>query len=322
VQSQAVAATLLLMFVTCFSGVPFIHPFGARAVAAEPPPGKEDKKIEELIGTMTDAKATWEARCKAEDELAKLPPGKVLPKLLKLAAQPMPSGGIYNSGGREHDKDAPVKWQLFYAVGRSWAAQMENLNSEKGGEVVLRLLGSAASKSEKALVARELDSHWDGKVEEPLAKMLRDANSPADLQLAAASALTRHGQQKYQDDILAAAARAKDEDKVRLLEVLASRPNKERNGIDPRVLTLGFTLIQKAEDQYQKAVAKTPDAFHGGYFMTCWLGTYVGEKFAPNPDDPRYKNTASRDPKWFADTVANGLKWWEKNQNRFKVPKP
>ncbi|HLW64331.1 MAG TPA: hypothetical protein VKS79_03360, partial [Gemmataceae bacterium] len=85
---------------------------------------------------------------------------------------------------------------------------------------------------------------------------------------------------------------------------------------------LGFTLVQNEEELYQKAVAKSPDAFHGGYFMTCWLEGYLGEKFAPDPNDKRYKNTTSRDPKWFADTVANGLKWWEKNRERFKAPKP
>ncbi|HLW64363.1 MAG TPA: hypothetical protein VKS79_03520, partial [Gemmataceae bacterium] len=206
-------AISLLLCATCSQGT----------TAAEPPPRTEEKKIEDLIATMVDAKAGWEARCKAEDDLAKLPPEKVLPRLLKLAAQPMPKGGIYNSAGRDHDKNAPVSWQIYYAVGRSWAAQVERLPVEKGGEVLLRLLGSATNKAEKTLLLRELGSHWSAKAEEALANVLRDANAPAEMQLAAAWALTRHGKQNYQDDVLSAASRAKHDDKVRLFEVLASR---------------------------------------------------------------------------------------------------
>src|SRR5688572_8295298 len=93
-------------------------------VAIEPPfvdkAHREDtdaKKADALIARIMDTKASWDDRCVAEDKLAKLKPDVVLPRLLKHAAKPMPSGGIYNSAGRESDKNAPVQWQIWYAVG-------------------------------------------------------------------------------------------------------------------------------------------------------------------------------------------------------------
>ena len=112
--------------------------------------------------------------------------------------------------------------------------------------------------------------------------------------------------------------RASHEDKIRWIEVLVSQRNKTKTGIDPRVVVRGFALLAHEEALYKKEVAKRPDAHHGGYFATNWLADYVGEKFQPNADDPRYNNEGRRDPRWFADTVANALAWWEKNQGKYK----
>ena len=70
-----------------------------------------------------------------------LPPERVMPRLLKEAANPMPPGGIYNSIDRERDKSAAVVWQIYYAVWRVWSAQEDRLPGRQlgGGELQHRI---------------------------------------------------------------------------------------------------------------------------------------------------------------------------------------
>src|SRR5207249_4972611 len=83
---------------------------GLREAAKGPPVNAEPEK---LVVRMTDPKASFKDRCAAEDELAKLSPPAVLPKLLPRLAKGMPAGGIYNSlGNRDMDRKAPVPWQI------------------------------------------------------------------------------------------------------------------------------------------------------------------------------------------------------------------
>ena len=76
-----------------------------------------DAAPEELVARMTDSKVSFKDRCAAADELAKSPPQQVLPALLPRLARGMPEGGFYTSGSREMDRDVPIPWQIYYAVG-------------------------------------------------------------------------------------------------------------------------------------------------------------------------------------------------------------
>src|SRR5688500_545717 len=93
-----------------------------------------------LVARMTDPKVTWEVRATAEDQLAKLPPREVLPALLPHVARGMPPGGIWNSAGREHDKQASRQWQVFYAVDRSWTHQVGKFPIGRGADFLHELL--------------------------------------------------------------------------------------------------------------------------------------------------------------------------------------
>jgi len=279
------------------------------------------KVIDALIGRMVDEKASWEARYAAEDDLAKFAPELVMPRLLRHAAKKMPEGPIYNGLGREADKRFPVPWQIWYALGRSWSAQSERLPLKTGGETLVAMLATAANDAEKNLVVRELNRRWSPSAEAPTAKILLDPDAGMDLKIAAASALVSRGKKTYQDDMLRVFDGASHADKMNWIEVLTSQRNKKRIGIDPRTVVRGFQLLIHEEELYRKEVAKRSDAFHGGYFATNWISDYLGEKFQPNHEDPRYENTGRRDPRWFADTVGNALKWWAANRAKFKQEK-
>src|SRR5688572_7325763 len=90
--------------------------FLAPALSQPPTQTEAAKRADILIVRMTDETASWEERCKAEDELAKIEPEVVMPRLLRHVVRKMPAGGIYNSLGRDADKDAGVPWQVWYAI--------------------------------------------------------------------------------------------------------------------------------------------------------------------------------------------------------------
>lgn len=275
------------------------------------------KRAEALVAQMINPKASWEDRCAAEDELAKLKPEVVLPKLLRHAAMKMPAGGIYNSAGRGSEKTYPLPWQFWYALGRSWRDQINRLPQDTGGELLVELLALTTTDAERNLVVPNVAYRWSPKAEQPLAKLLRDPAADLHLRVAAAWPLVQHGKQSYQDDLLNIVERTAVADQHRWFEVLCSQRCKKKTGIDPRVVTRCFALLDLEDQLYKKEVAKRPDAFHGAYFVTNWLADYLGEKFQPNADDPRYNNEGRRDPRWFADTVANALTWWMRNRQRF-----
>jgi hypothetical protein len=202
-------------------------------------------------------------------------------------------------------------------MGRSWRAQTKKLPLKTGGELLVDLLAAASSDAERSSVVQELHHRWSPRGEEPVAKIFREPAADIHLRVSAGSLLVQHGKKEYQDELLAAFDRTPPADKHRWLEVLCSQRNKKKTGLDARVVVRGFRLLEHEEQLYKKEAARRPDAFHGGYFACNWLADYLGEKFQPNADDPRYDNTGRRDPRWFADTVGQALAWWQKNRGRF-----
>lgn len=161
-----------------------------------------DPATEEVVARMTDLNASFKNRCAAEDELAKLPPQQVLPALLPYLAKGMPKDPIHNSSGREMDRNAPIPWQIYYAVARAWGEQIDGLPRKDGGKVLLALLKEVATDKERIPVLYALANRWDPAAEPELARLLGDANASRDVQLYAALPLIIHGKNDYRDVML------------------------------------------------------------------------------------------------------------------------
>ncbi len=265
----------------------------------------------ELVARLADPMRSFQERCAAEDALAKLRPDVALPALLPHVAKGMPPGGIYNSAGREHDRNAPVAWQICYAVGRAWEHQIQQLPPDTGGKVLLALLKDVARGKERLPLLRALARRWDPAAEAELARLLGDAGESSELRQAAALALILHGTGDYRDRMLAWAEKAGPREKVQWYELLCDPRLKQRQGTDPRVVRLGFQLIEDEK-------ARTPGYIHGAYFLSLHAGRYVGEEFAPDFRDPRYRSETGLREAYFADTVRNAQRWWDEHRKAFE----
>lgn len=268
-----------------------------------------------LIARMTSEKAEAKDRFAAEDALAKLPPGVVLPKLLPLVAKGMPKGGIYNShGDREldHKHKAPIQWQVYYAVSRVWALQLKSLPDDKAAGTLVSLLRTTHDRG-KTLVLMALASRWGPNAEIEVAKALRDPRELDEVRQAAAQALILHGKENYHEVLLKVAREAGPDETHRWFNLLVDPHHKKRRGVDPRVIAFGFGLIQAAR-------TKTPDNPHAGYFLAQYLADYVGEKFAPDTGDPQYRDKGGGlKETFFAETVRRALRWWEENREKVEM---
>jgi hypothetical protein len=156
-----------------------------------------------------------------------------------------------------------------------------------------------------------LANRWDPAAEADLAKILGDAGVSREVRRYAALPLIMHGEGDYRDVMLQWAAKSDHDEKVRWYDLLADPRHKARKGVDPRVIHMGFKLIQADR-------AQTPDYIHGAYFLAVNTGRYVGEEFAPSTNDPRYKAKGGLSEQFFADTVQNALRWWDKNRERLE----
>lgn len=303
------------------SRVMFVLPcvlFGAicGATNADPKPAPKtplaNVGIDKLLARMTDAKASFEARAEAEDELAKRPAKDVLPKLLPVIAKGMPEGGIYNSlGTREFERKAPIAWQIYYAGWRAWRQQLDSVPRKEAGKLLVSLLKVASKDAERDRVCYELTFRWDASAEADLAKVLKNADEPTSLRQNAALALAEHGREDYRDVMLQWAAKADHKERIRWFNVLAGPVHKKRKGLDARVVCLGFQLIQAERNKH-------PDNIHGAYFLACTASSYVGTEFSPSTNDPKYKAQFGLNDRFFEDTVKNALGWWDRNREKYE----
>lgn len=263
---------------------------------------------EDLVATMTDKAAAWDARCEAEDSLTNLPPRTVLPLLLPHGGTGMPSPAIWNSAGRDFDKRAPVEWQVFYAVARSWNRQVDSLPRDSGGTVLLALLEEARQASERSLVLMALMHRWVPDAEEPVAALLRTPQESLMVRASAALALILHGQANYHDLFLGYAQSGGFADRKRWFDLLSDPRHKRKTGVDPKVVRMGFSLIEEER-------RASPGYVHGAYFLAIKTGDYVGRDFQPDQKAERYQGEHGLTDSFFADTVSNALSWWEENQD-------
>lgn len=270
---------------------------------------------DDLVATMTDKTAAWDARCAAEDSLTNLPPRTVLPILLPHIGMGMPSPVIWNSAGRDFDKRAPVEWQVFYAVARTWNHQVDSLPRDSGGTVLLPLLGAAKQAGERSRVLMDLTQRWVPDAEEPIATMFKDPEEDLTVKTTAALALILHGQANYHDLLLGYAQSGSFADRKRWFDLLSDPRHKRKTGVDPNVVRMGFSLIE--EDR-----RVSPGYIHGAYFLAIKTGDYVGQEFKPDQKAERYQGEHGLTDNFFADTVANALSWWAKNRNGIEKELP
>lgn len=272
------------------------------ATATEPAP---------LVRTMADASATWEQRCRAEDDLAKCSAPEALAALLLHGCLKLPDGPICNGAGREmdHKLNIPVKWQIFYATHRAWDIQTKKLAAAERQTLWPDLLRQAATATAtaKVKVLQELANHWVPAAQSEVAKLLKDPQQEFPVRRSAGFCLALHAAEQFHDPLVALLENAPAAERKPWFDVLADSRHRRAAGVDRRVVRVGFALLEEER-------RRSPDYIHGAYFLALTLGNYGGTKKDFQPDTP------PDSPEFFAATVRNAVSWWE--QHRGEIPKP
>lgn len=263
----------------------------------------------DVVARMTDKTAAWEIRCAAEDFLVTMPPQDVLLHLLPYIEQDRPSWGIWNSGGREMDKEAPVEWQIYDAVARSWRHQVGTLPKDTGGAFLLTLLKQASTSRARVMILDALAAKWVSEAENPIAAMLTKPGENDEVRRSAALALILHGKSDYRDLLLSECSNASESQKrYDWFELLTDRRCKFRTGIDPKIIKMGFDLILKGR--------KLPPGNNhdDGYAIAAKVGEYIGQRFMPDQTKPEYQGNNGLSERFYTDTVKRALNWWSVNK--------
>ncbi len=269
----------------------------------------------ELIATMTSGSAAWDVRCEAEDALKNLPPRDVLQALLP-HIKGMPSPIIWNSGGRDFDKRAPVEWQVFYAVSRSWNKSVKALPQDSGGALLLSLLRRAETTEARRRILMDLTHRWVPEAEAPVAVLMKAPDGDLTVRTTAALALILHGEADYHNLLVQYAQEGDFSTRKRWFDLLSDPRHKKHTGIDPQIVQIGFDLI--LEDR-----KVSPNYIHGAYFLAIKTGHYIGEEFKPDRHKPQYQGKqGGLTESFFADTVINAMGWWKDNRNEVEKRLP
>jgi hypothetical protein len=271
--------------------------------------------IPEIVAMMTDKTASWENRCAAEDELATQPPQRVLSVLLPHIAKGMPSPMIWNSGGRELDKQAPVEWQVFYAVARSWNHAVAQLPKSESPKVLLSLLKKAPTPTAQQRILNDMVLHWTPDAEDCVADLLTNKQHDFPVRWLSGLCLMIHEGKKYHDQFLHLAKASDHHTEKKWFDLLSDPRHKQNAGYDPRVVALGFRLIEK-----ERTIS--PNYVHGAYFLAIKTGNYIGVEFKPDQRKAEYQGEHGLKEVFFSDTVKNALAWWESNKERIRKELP
>ena len=268
------------------------------------------ESTENLIARMTDKNASWEERCIAEDKLTNMPFQEVLPALLPHIHR---SCSMFPGGPtREFENiSMPVECQISYAIHRSWGNQVKKLLNEQGGELLNELLQKAAYDHTKYLILNDMQYHWSPNAESTVANLLKNPKEDLSVRTAAGLVLSIHGKENYHELFLEYANSSNYSDRCRWYKVLVDPRHKSRSGIDPRVVVMGFGLIE----EYTQS---SPNYIQGAYFLTTDTGDYVGQEFKPDQRDPNYNDKHGLKEEFFQDMVKNALRWWNQNGDKIK----
>lgn len=281
----------------------YLHP---GAVAAQ-----GQRTVENCVRTMTSENDPWAARCEAEDRLKEFDAEPVLGALLPHVSKGMPSLPIWSSAGREHDREAPVEWQIFYAVDRSWRHHLRGAASEELGALLLELLSRAETALGRQRVLFDLSRHWHPDAEEPLRQLMMHPEQDLIVRLAAGFDLMLHRGKVYHETFLDLAAGSTGDEKMEWWNLLVDPRHKSETGIDPAVVRLGFEVLAEERET-------NPDYVHGAYFIACHLCDYAERDFKPDQDQRKYRGRHGLNDSFFADTVERALAWWEENRHDYE----
>lgn len=235
----------------------------------------------------------------------------MLDALLPHVSKGMPSLPIWNSAGREHDREAPVEWQIFYAVDRSWRHHLRGAPSEELGALLLELLSRAETGFGRQRALFDLSRHWHPDAEDPLRDLMVDPEQDLIVKLAAGFALMLHRGEAYHGTLLDLASGSAGDEKREWWNLLVDPRHKSETGIDPAVVRLGFEVLTEEREA-------NPDYVHGAYFVACNLGDYLGHEFKPDQRQRKYRGQHGLRDSFFADTVDRAFTWWEENRHDYE----
>ncbi len=270
-----------------------------------------ERTVSDCVCIMTSESEPWADRGEAEDCLKELDAESVLDALLPHVSKGMPSLPIWSSAGREHDREAPVEWQVFYAVDRSWRHHLRGAPSEQLGALLLGLLSRAETASGRQRVLFDLSRHWHPDAEEPLCQLMTDPEQDLIVTLAAGFDLMLHCGKSYHGTFLDLASGSSGDEKREWWNLLVDPRHKSITGIDPAVVRLGFEVLAEERET-------NPEYVHGAYFITCNLGNYIDHEFKPDQDQRKYRGRHGLKDSFFADTVGRALAWWEERRRDYE----
>lgn len=267
--------------------------------------------VEDCVRVMTSVSAPWAERGEAEDRLREFDAESVLGALLPHVSKGMPSLPVWNSLGRDHDREAPIEWQVFYAVDRSWRHHLRGARSEKLGALLLELLSRAETASGRQRVLFDLSRHWHLDAEQPLQELVTEAEQDLIVRLAAGFDLMLHRGEAYHEMFIDLATGSSGDERREWWNLLVNPRHKSITGIDPAVVRLGFDVL--AEE-----LEANPDYVHGAYFIVCNLGNYLDHEFKPDQSARKYRGGHGLMDVFFADTVERALAWWEEHRSDYE----
>lgn len=282
---------------------------------------------EQLVARLQHEKLNADEMIACETALKESPAAKVLPLLLPLVSQGMPSEPIWNSGGPEFDINAPLDWRVFYSSSRVWGHLAEQ-NPKLAGKLLADALVETESGREKVVLLGLLRINWNEKAEPVAAKILGNWKKESDAWMAAANCLASHHRGKYDDLFSSVLAELPDETwrqshvKSNYIQLLIDHRNKalfanskirDRASrpavplVNHEILNVGFSLIGKMEKQRTGF----------GYQLALGMADYVEQDFKPDQKGPQFKKRkGGLSEAFFSETSINALRWWESNNIR------
>jgi hypothetical protein len=226
---------------------------------------------------------------------------------------------IWNSAGRDSERNMPFEWQRLYAIRRAWDRQAGRLTVAEHKTIWLEMLAQAKTSGAKVTVLDELTHHWTPTAEPELLKLLTDANQELPVRLATGRCLALAAGKSGHEQLVALLEGARSfAERNQWFDIVADPRYKQEAGEDPRVVRLGFALF--AEER-----KRSPDDYldggAGAYFITIKLGNYVGAKNQFQPDlTAAHRGGNGPSEAFFADTVRSAAQWWALNRHRYDRP--
>ena len=241
-----------------------VNPAWPQAEAEPEQPERTAEDVQALVATMTDPAASVEDRWAAEDELQLCHAKLVLPALLEHVDKGMPEGGIWNSGGRERDRNVPVEWQSHFAVHRAWdhATSYPRDNAMSG--FLLDLIPDVTTNGAKLKCIQS--AGWSTETDQRLVDLALDPDIWWRLRRAAAGNVVPNNDGLYEIGLYYARTASTPEERHSWIEFSWLSYPKRRHGIDPRAIQMALDAMHQNDNDNDS-------------WIVSGLARYVG----PNP---------------------------------------